>query len=71
LIAKSAPDNFGVYLSIGIVSWIVAQMFLNIGGMIGIIPMTGVPLPLVSHGGSSVLATCLALGILINISKYA
>lgn len=71
LIAKSAPDNFGVYLSVGIVSWIAAQMFLNIGGMIGIIPMTGVPLPLVSHGGSAVLATFLALGILVNISKYA
>ncbi len=67
-IAARAPDIFGRILSIGIVSWITLQAFINIGGIINIMPMTGVPLPLVSYGGSSVLATLAALGILVNIS---
>ncbi|MBD3247761.1 cell division protein FtsW, partial [Candidatus Falkowbacteria bacterium] len=44
--------------------------FLNIGGIIGIIPMTGVPLPLISHGGSSLISILIAFGILTNISKH-
>ncbi len=70
LIAKHAPDKFGRLLALGIVFWLAIQSFLNIGGMINLIPMTGVPLPLVSYGGSAVLASLLALGILVNISKY-
>jgi len=69
LIARQAPDNFGKYLAIGIVSWIVIQAMINIGGMINLLPMTGVPLPLISYGGSAMLATLMALGILVNISK--
>lgn len=69
LIAKNAPDMFGRILAIGISSWIAIQAMVNIGGMITLIPMTGLPLPLISLGGSSVLATMIALGILVNISK--
>jgi cell division protein FtsW len=69
LIAKHAPDVFGRILAIGIVSWIVVQAFLNIGGMINVVPMTGVPLPLVSYGGSAITAALAAVGILVNISK--
>ena len=69
LISKFAPDVFGRILAIGIVCWIVIQAFLNIGGMINIMPMTGVPLPLVSYGGSSILSALTAIGILVNISK--
>jgi len=69
LIAKSAPDNYGRILALGIVSWISLQAMINIGGMVNIMPMTGVPLPLISYGGSSILASLSALGILINISK--
>jgi cell division protein FtsW len=47
----------------------MVQTILNIGGMINFIPMTGVPLPLISYGGSAMLATLAALGILVNISK--
>jgi cell division protein FtsW len=68
-IASRAPDIFGRILAIGIVSWIAIQATVNIGGIINIMPMTGVPLPLVSYGGSSVLATLAALGILVNISR--
>ncbi|MEK7557782.1 MAG: putative lipid II flippase FtsW [Patescibacteria group bacterium] len=69
LIAKSAPDNFGKILAIGTVSWITFQAFINIGGMINLIPMTGVPLPFISRGGSSIMTTLGAIGILVNISK--
>ena len=70
VIANHAPDRFGQLLAVGIISWIAIQAFLNIGGMINIIPMTGVPLPLVSYGGSALASALLALGILVNISKY-
>jgi cell division protein FtsW len=69
LISKNAPDDFGKILSIGIVTWLSIQAFINIGGIINLIPMTGVPLPLVSYGGSAILAALSALGILVNISK--
>ncbi len=68
-IAKHAPDLFGQNLAIGIVSWISLQAMINIGGIINLIPMTGVPLPLVSYGGSAILASLAACGILVNISK--
>lgn len=70
LIAKHAPDDFGRILALGIVSWIVLQAIINIGGIINLLPMTGVPLPLVSYGGSAILAALSACGILVNISKF-
>ncbi|MCU0679915.1 MAG: putative lipid II flippase FtsW [Planctomycetes bacterium] len=69
LIAKKAPDVFGKILAIGISSWIMIQAFLNIGGMINLVPMTGVPLPFVSYGGSAILAVFTAMGVLVNISR--
>ncbi len=69
LISKYAPDKFGRILALGIVSWINIQMFLNVGGMINIVPMTGLPLPFISYGGSAILSSLIAMGILVNISK--
>ena len=69
LISKNAPDVFGRILAIGIVSWIVVQAIINIGGMVNLMPMTGVPLPFISYGGSAILSALAAMGILINISK--
>jgi len=69
VIARKAPDDFGKILSIGIVSWIVIQALINIGGMVKIMPMTGVPLPMVSYGGSAMLAALASIGILANISR--
>jgi len=68
-IAKKAPDLYGRILAVGIVSWIIVQTILNIGGTMNFIPMTGVPLPFVSSGGSSVLSIMAAVGILSNISR--
>jgi len=69
LIARGAPDIYGSMLATGIVVWLAVQTFLNIGGMINLIPMTGVPLPFISSGGSAILSTLIAMGILVNISK--
>lgn len=69
VIAKNALDDFGKILAMGIVSWIVIQALINIGGMVNIMPMTGVPLPMVSYGGSAMLAALISVGILVNISK--
>lgn len=68
-IAKRAPDDFGKILAIGIVSWIIFQSLINIGGMVNIMPMTGVPLPMISYGGSAMLVALASIGILANISK--
>jgi len=69
LIAKRSADDFGRNLSIGIVTWVAVQAIINIGGITNFLPMTGVPLPLVSYGGSAVLSNLAALGMLINISR--
>ncbi len=69
-VAKYAPDMYSSLLATGITTWIVWQAFINIGAMLSILPLTGVPLPMVSYGGSSLLILLAATGILINISKY-
>ncbi len=68
-ISTKSPDNFGKLVAFGISIWIVSQAFMNIGAMLGILPLTGLPLPLMSYGGTSLMATLSALGILFNISK--
>jgi len=70
-IAKHAPDRYSSLLATGITAWIIWQSFINIGAMLSLLPLTGVPLPLISYGGSSLLILLAAAGILINISKYA
>jgi cell division protein FtsW len=69
MIAKYAPDLFGKLIAAGVACLLFFQVFLNIGGIIGLIPMTGVPLPLVSQGGSSLIAFLIGLGIVGNISR--
>lgn len=69
LIARQAPDIFGQTLAVGIITWLAIQTFINIGGMIDLIPMTGVPLPFISQGGTSLMVSLGAMGILVNISK--
>jgi cell division protein FtsW len=68
-IAKNAPDNFGKLVAGGITCWIVIQAFINIAAISGIIPLTGVPLPFISYGGTSLVFLMAGVGILLNISK--
>ncbi len=65
--AKNAKDRLGVLMASGIVSMIALYVFINIGMAVGIVPVVGVPLPLVSYGGTSIITTFLALGLLLNI----
>jgi len=69
--AISAPDTFGSLLAIGITSIIGVQVLINIGVVIGMMPVTGITLPLVSYGGSSLTLLLTAFGILLNISRYS
>ena len=71
LTAMRAPDAFGMLLAAGITTWLCVQAFVNIGAVIGILPVTGVPLPFVSFGGSALLATMAATGILLNVARHA
>lgn len=64
-------DLFAKYVAVGIVSWILVQAFVNIGVNLNIVPLTGVTLPFVSYGGSSLLSLLVAVGILLNISRHA
>ena len=68
-IARRSPDEFGALLAIGIGSWIGLQSFLNIGSMIGLVPMTGVTLPFMSYGSSAFLALSVGCGIVASISR--
>lgn len=69
IIASKAPDVFSRLAAIGITTWIMFQSFVNIGAMLGVLPLTGLPLPFVSYGGSSLIVLFAAMGILLNISK--
>lgn len=70
-ISRSAPDRFGSLLAGGITAAIVGQALMNMGVATGLLPVKGVPLPLVSFGGSSLVMTMMQIGILLNISQYA
>ena len=68
-IALTAPDTFGRLVAVGIVSWLTLQALVNVGGVIAVLPITGVPLPFVSSGGNAMIVSLAAVGILVNISR--
>lgn len=68
-IASNVPDNFGRLMATGIVIMIVSQAFVNIGAMVGVLPLSGITLPFVSHGGTALFMTLAEVGIVLNISK--
>jgi len=70
-IAKKSEDKFSQLSALGITFWIVFQAFVNIGAMLGILPLTGIPLPFFSYGGSALIAELLGISILLNISQYS
>ena len=69
--ALLAPDRFGMLLGIGIITGIIVQALFNISVVTSILPAKGIPLPFISYGGSSIVVTLFAVGILLNISQYA
>jgi cell division protein FtsW len=70
-VAMNARDEFGTYLAMGVVCWIAFQTLINIGGITRTIPLTGIPLPFVSYGGSSLIMVMAGVGILLNVSRYS
>jgi cell division protein FtsW len=70
-IAKNSPDMFGRLLATGIITWIVFQAFINISANVALVPLTGVPLPFISYGGTSLVFLMAAIGILLNISRQS
>lgn len=69
-IVRRAPDDFARLTAVGITTWFGFQALINIAAMLNLIPLTGIPLPFISYGGTSMLASLIAVGILQNISKY-
>jgi cell division protein FtsW len=70
-IAENAPDRFGFLLASGITTWIAVQTLINIGVNTGVFPLTGLTLPFISYGGSSLITLLAAIGILLNISMHS
>ena len=65
--ARGARDRLGVFLAMGVVCVFGGQALLNIGVVVGLLPTTGVPLPLMSYGGSSLLSTMIGMGLVLNV----
>ncbi len=71
VIARRADNVFGSLIAMGIFAWIAFQMLINVGGVLRLMPLTGIPLPFVSYGGTSLLALYAAMGILLGVSRYS
>ena len=69
-VAYNASDTHGAFIAGGVAAWFGVQAFVNIGGVVGLIPMTGLTLPFLSYGGSSIVASMIAAGLLINVARY-
>jgi cell division protein FtsW len=68
-VAQRAPDRFGVLLAAGVTAWIVGQAVINLGAVVGMLPVSGITLPFLSAGGSSLVITMLGAGILANVAR--
>jgi cell division protein FtsW len=70
-ISLTCPDTFSRVFVVGMAAWLGGQAFLNIGSMVALVPLTGLPLPFFSYGGTSLVSMLAGIGIVLNISKYA
>ncbi len=68
-IARRAPDRYGMLVAAGVTVWVLVQAFVNMGAVVGLLPITGLPLPFVSFGGSALVTTMAATGLLLNIAR--
>jgi cell division protein FtsW len=67
--ATQSPDRFGALLALGLVAWVGAETLINVGAVVGVLPVTGIPLPFISFGGSSLVITMAAAGVLVNVAR--
>lgn len=70
-IARRAPDRFGSLLVTGVLAWIAFQFLINVAGVTRSLPLTGIPLPFLSYGGSAILTLMTAVGVMLSVSRYA
>ena len=70
-VALSASDLYGAYIAGGVAAWFGIQAIVNIGGVVGVLPMTGLTLPFLSYGGSSMIVSMAAVGLLLNVARYS
>jgi cell division protein FtsW len=70
-VALRAPDRFGAFLALGLTTMVAVQAFMNISVVLSLMPTKGIPLPLVSFGGSSLLINLMGMGVLLNVSQHA
>jgi rod shape determining protein RodA len=70
VVATQARDYLGSLIATGVVVMLAAQFFLNVGMTTGLIPIVGLPLPLMSYGGSSLITTCFCLGLLMSVRRH-
>jgi len=68
--AARAADRFGALLAIGITVWVVGQAVINVGAVCGMLPITGIPLPFISFGGTALVTTMFGVGVLANIARH-
>jgi rod shape determining protein RodA len=71
VIASKAPDEFGSLIAVGVAAWVGMQIFINVGMNIGLMPVTGIPLPFISYGGSSLMSILLALGLVQSVAAQS
>lgn len=70
MVAGSAPDELGKLVATGVASWLAVQVLVNLAAMTALLPLTGIPLPLISYGGSSTVFMMMAMGLLLSVSRY-
>ena len=68
---RKAPDDFGRYLALGVTSMVVVQALMNMSVVLGLAPTKGIPLPMISYGGSSLLSTLVSMGMLLSVSEQS
>ncbi|MDO8265528.1 MAG: FtsW/RodA/SpoVE family cell cycle protein, partial [Candidatus Saccharibacteria bacterium] len=69
-IARSAPDDYSRLLVTGVLVWLSTQTIINVGAMVGLLPLKGITLPFISYGGTSIIFVMIAMGIVFNVSRY-
>ena len=70
-VARNAPDRYGMLLAAGVTTWIVGQAAINLGAVVGLLPVSGITLPFLSAGGSSLVFSMVGAGILANVARQS